>query len=78
MKQDMLPQTSEWTFEFLQQYDEAIAEIAQEYKLDTFPVQLEVISTEQMMDVYSTVGMPLGYNHWSFGKQFVNIEKSYK
>lgn len=73
-----LPRTSEWTFETLQQFDEQIAIIAQEFKLNTFPIQLEIISTEQMMDVYSTVGMPLGYHHWSFGKQFVNIEKSYK
>ncbi len=73
-----LPDSSEWTFELLEQYDNAISTIATECKLDTYPIQMEIISSEQMIDVYSTVGMPLGYHHWSFGKQYANIEKNYK
>ena len=69
---------SEWTFELLQDYDREIGRIASDFNLDTYPNQIEVISAEQMMDAYSSVGMPLGYNHWSFGKQFVSVEKSYK
>ncbi len=69
---------SEWTFELIQQYDEAIAECAREFNLETYPNQIEVISAEQMMDAYSSVGMPVGYNHWSFGKQFLQTEKLYK
>lgn len=69
---------NEWTFELLQRYDKEIARIAKDFGLDTYPNQIEVISAEQMMDAYSSVGMPIGYNHWSFGKQFVNVEKSYK
>lgn len=69
---------SEWTFELLQAYDKEIGRIASDFNLDTYPNQIEVISAEQMMDAYSSVGMPLGYNHWSFGKQFVSVEKSYK
>jgi len=68
---------SEWTFDLINQYDRALAECAQEYRLDTFPNQIEVISAEQMMDAYSSVGMPVGYNHWSFGKQFLQTEKLY-
>lgn len=74
----LISKSGEWTFDLIREYDLQIAIIADHYGLDTFPVQMEVISSEQMMDVYSTVGMPLGYNHWSFGKQFVNIEKGYK
>ena len=70
--------TSEWSFELIEAYDKAIAGIAAEYRLDTYPNQIEVISSEQMMDAYASVGMPLGYNHWSYGKQFVNVEQSYK
>lgn len=73
-----LSDSSEWTFELLEQYDSAIGKIAANYQLDTYPVQMEIISSEQMMDVYSTVGMPLSYHHWSFGKQYANIEESYK
>ncbi len=69
---------SEWNFELIAAYDKAIGEIAAEYQLDTYPNQIEVISSEQMMDAYASVGMPLGYNHWSYGKQFLNVEKSYK
>ncbi|UTA48613.1 SpoVR family protein [Simiduia sp. 21SJ11W-1] len=70
--------SSEWTFELISEYDQAIAEIAKEYGLDTYPNQIEVISSEQMMDAYASVGMPIGYNHWSYGKQFLNVENSYK
>ncbi|MBB3167278.1 SpoVR family protein [Simiduia aestuariiviva] len=70
--------SSEWTFELIEEYDHAIAEIAKEFGLDTYPNQIEVISSEQMMDAYASIGMPIGYNHWSYGKQFLNVENSYK
>jgi spore cortex formation protein SpoVR/YcgB (stage V sporulation) len=31
-----------------------------------------------MMDAYSSVGMPIGYHHWSYGKQLLSTEHSYK
>lgn len=77
-RQQPISSTSEWSFELIEAYDKAIAELAAEFKLDTYPNQIEVISSEQMMDAYASVGMPLGYNHWSYGKQFVNVEQSYK
>ncbi len=69
--------TSEWSFELVQAYDRAIGQIAEEYGLDTYPNQIEVISSEQMMDAYASVGMPIGYSHWSYGKQFLNVQQSY-
>ena len=70
---------SDWDFETLAEYDQAIAELAHgKFGLDTYPNQIEVISSEQMMDAYSSVGMPVGYNHWSFGKQFVEVESRYR
>ena len=30
------------------------------------------------MDAYASVGMPLGYHHWSYGKHFLATEKGYK
>jgi stage V sporulation protein R len=41
-------------------------------------VQLELISAEQMLDAYASVGMPVNYRHWSFGKQFIASEKNYR
>ncbi|WNO08604.1 SpoVR family protein [Teredinibacter sp. KSP-S5-2] len=68
---------SEWTFELIEEYDRVIGSIAKEFGLDTYPNQIEVINSEQMMDAYASVGMPLGYNHWSYGKQFLSVEQSY-
>ncbi len=69
---------SEWTFELLEKYDAEIARIAASYGLDTYPNQIEIISSEQMMDAYASCGLPVYYHHWSFGKQFLSVEKHYK
>ena len=69
---------SEWSFELLERYDREIARVAANFGLETYPNQIEVITAEQMMDAYSTVGMPVGYHHWSFGKQFLGVEQRYR
>lgn len=69
---------SDWTFAHLKKFDHEISNIANSYKLDTYPNQIEIITAHQMMDAYSSIGMPISYNHWSFGKQFTTIEKTYK
>ena len=57
-------------------YD-AIGEIALgELGLDIYPNQIEIITAEQMLDAYSSIGMPLMYRHWSFGKHFARDEAS--
>jgi stage V sporulation protein R len=73
-----LPSQSDWTFELIDQYHEAIRETANRFGLDTYPNQLEIITAEQMMDAYSSVGMPVNYRHWSFGKEFISTEKNYR
>ena len=78
MTRNVITEGSEWTFELIGRYDREIARIAQNYGLDTYPNQIEVISAEQMMDAYSSVGMPVNYHHWSFGKEFLGIEQRYK
>lgn len=69
---------SEWTFALLEEYDRELAKLAERYQLDTYPNQIEVISSEQMLDAYASVGMPLMYNHWSFGKQFISNQQNYQ
>ncbi|PKF69996.1 SpoVR family protein [Pseudomonas fluvialis] len=69
---------SEWSFELIRRYDQEIARLAERYALDIYPNQIEIISAEQMMDAYASVGMPIGYHHWSYGKQFLATEKGYK
>jgi len=73
-----LSTTSEWTFELIQRYDEAIGEAAREFGLDTYPSQIEIITSEQMLDAYASVGLPIGYPHWSYGKEFIRNEQAYR
>jgi stage V sporulation protein R len=73
-----LPSQSDWTFELIETYHSEIERMAKRFGLDTFPVQLEVITAGQMIDAYASVGMPVNYRHWSFGKQFITTEKSYR
>lgn len=52
--------------------------MAKLYRLSTYPNQIEIITAEQMMDAYSSIGMPINYNHWSFGRKFIETEQNYK
>jgi len=69
----------EWNFDKIEQIYIEIQKIADEkYGLNYYPNQLEIISSEQMLDAYSAVGLPLYYPHWSFGEQFVKELEAYK
>lgn len=69
----------EWSFGLLQKVHDAIGEIAVgEMGLDVYPSQIEVITSEQMLDAYASIGMPLFYRHWSFGKRFAIEQARYQ
>jgi stage V sporulation protein R len=69
----------EWDFEKLKRANDAIELIARkELGLDVYPIQIEVITSEQMLDAYASVGLPLMYRHWSFGKRFAYNEALYR
>ncbi len=70
---------AEWTFERLKRAFDAIEDIAlNDLELDVYPNQVEIISSEQMLDAYSSHGMPLMYHHWSFGKHFARDQINYQ
>jgi stage V sporulation protein R len=69
---------ADWDFELLERYDEAIGVVAAEFHLDTYPNQIEVITSEQMLDAYASAGLPVGYPHWSYGKEFIRNEQAYR
>jgi spore cortex formation protein SpoVR/YcgB (stage V sporulation) len=76
---DFLYTDSDWDFDTLKRTYDAIEDIAlQDLGLDLYPNQIEIISTEQMLDAYSAHGMPLMYNHWSFGKIFAREQLMYQ
>ncbi|HSG63434.1 MAG TPA: SpoVR family protein, partial [Gammaproteobacteria bacterium] len=69
----------DWSFDVLSRTYDAIEEVARnDLGLDFYPNQIEIISSEQMLDAYSSVGMPLMYRHWSFGKHFIHHERLYR
>jgi len=76
---DLLFDGADWDYDKLKRTHDAIETIAVgELGLDTYPSQIEVITSEQMLDAYSSIGMPLMYKHWSFGKHFARDEMLYR
>ncbi len=75
----LLFEGKDWDFHTIRNIHHAVAEIAdRELGLDVFPIQIEVITAEQMLDAYASTGMPLFYRHWSFGKRFAQFEGVYR
>jgi len=69
----------DWSFSDIEDVYEQIEDVATNvFKLKTYQNQLEVISSEQMLDAYTSVGMPIYYPHWSFGEQFVKEREAYR
>ncbi|MBY5352417.1 SpoVR family protein [Rhizobium leguminosarum] len=78
-RERLLFEGADWDFSTLQRIHDACEEIALgELGLDVYPNQIEVITSEQMLDAYSSTGMPLFYRHWSFGKHFAHHEAFYR
>jgi stage V sporulation protein R len=70
---------TDWDFATLARSYDAIERIAvDELGLEMYPNRIEVITAEQMLDVYTAHGMPLTYRHWSYGKRFLQHENSYR
>jgi spore cortex formation protein SpoVR/YcgB (stage V sporulation) len=70
---------ADWDFDLIKRTYDAIEEIGVgEMGLDIYPNQIEVITAEQMLDAYASIGMPNMYRHWSFGKHFAREEALYR
>jgi spore cortex formation protein SpoVR/YcgB (stage V sporulation) len=75
----LLYRGADWDFPVLRRVHNAIEEIALgDLGLSVYTNQIEVITAEQMLDAYSSSGMPLFYKHWSFGKHFAHHEAVYR
>lgn len=69
---------TEWTFEKIQAVYNALEKIVDsKYKLDYYPNQIDIVTSEQMLDAYAGHGMPVMYKHWSFGKSFIQNHHDY-
>src|SRR5712675_2974827 len=69
---------SEWTLDDLIAIEQICSRHAANYALDTFPNQMEVITSEQMLDSYVSAGLPVNYAHWSFGKHYLIENAKYR
>ncbi len=79
MDSPLLYTGTDWNFETLRRSYDAIERIGvDELGLELYPNRIEVITSEQMLDVYTAHGMPLTYRHWSYGKRFLQHESSYR
>lgn len=78
MKKPLVYSGQEWTFDLIDDVMERIEDIAKrKYDLNIYPNQIEVITSEQMLDAYAANGLPIFYPHWSFGEQFVKQMEGY-
>ncbi|HEX8530947.1 MAG TPA: SpoVR family protein [Cytophagales bacterium] len=67
-----------WDYYTLAAADEVTSLIGKEYlKLNIYPNQIEIVTSEQMLDAYSLIGLPTSYPHWKFGKDFVLNQHNY-
>lgn len=77
-KQPLITSHTDWTPELLQEIWTHIEDIAiNDLGLDYYQPQIEMVSAEQMLDAYSSIGMPVNYNHWSFGRDFLKNKSKY-
>lgn len=76
---DLLFAGADWDFALIQKIHDTVQDLAErEMGLDIYPSQIEVITSEQMLDAYASTGMPLFYKHWSFGKHYARNEAAYR
>ncbi len=67
-----------WSYETLLAADEITHRIGlEDFKLKVYPNQIEIVTSEQMLDAYSLIGLPTSYPHWKFGKDFVINQGNY-
>jgi stage V sporulation protein R len=76
---DLLYTGDDWSTDDLERIIISAEKIGrEEYGLTLYPNQIEIINAEQMLDAYSSTGLPLTYKHWSYGKRFARDEAQYR
>jgi spore cortex formation protein SpoVR/YcgB (stage V sporulation) len=73
----------QWTEDLIKQAHEQILiiakeELGMEVGKELFTDQIEIVTAEQMIDAYASIGLPVNYHHWSFGKEFVSNYTKYQ
>lgn len=75
----LLFEGNDWDFPLLERMLHRVEQIGtQDLGMQLYPNQVEIISADQMLDAYSSHGMPVMYNHWSFGKRLIRDTQTYR
>jgi len=61
----------------LSEFDEKIQEIAQEFGLDFFPQEFDVIPAQKMLEILA-YHFPVNFSHWSFGRDYEREKTQYE
>lgn len=64
-------------FDELNDWDKKICKIAKNWGLDWFPIEYEICDYFDMMGNMTYIGMPVHYQHWSFGRDFDRLQRMY-
>lgn len=77
MTNKLINQGNDWTSESLDAAWTVIARIAKEkYGMTWYKPRFEIVSFEEMLQVYAG-SMPIMFDHWSFGKNAMQMSKAY-
>lgn len=75
----LLFEDSSWTIPQLHRAAQEIEIIGrEEMGLDPYKGQIEIVSSDQMLDAYAMHGLPILYPHWSWGKSYVQNQLPYQ
>ncbi len=68
-----------WNLDDIEAIHAAVTDVgANELGLELYRNRIEIITSEQMLDAYASLGLPHMYRHWSFGKRFAHQEMLYR
>ncbi len=61
----------------LSQFDEKVRGIAQQFGLDPFPQEFDVIPAQKMLEILA-YRFPVNFSHWSFGRDYEREKTKYE
>lgn len=67
----------DWNFKMLEQLSDIGAGYMKELGFTYYPLQIEIVSANQMMGLYASDALPFGYNHWSFGEEYLTTKQDF-
>lgn len=65
---------SDYSLKELEYWNERIEKVVQEFGLNYYEQEFEIVSYDDMIGYEAYIGMPSHYPHWSYGKTFERIK----